>query len=146
MINIAIFGCGRIGRMHAANVVAHPEARLAMVYDVHGASADEVAVAHGVRAARSEAEVFGAAEIDAVLIASATETHADYIEKAVAAGKAALCEKPIDLDLDRVNRCAEAISGTDVPIQIGFNRRRNYFVQRSSRRSRCPASPWRKTS
>lgn len=123
MIRIAVLGCGRIGRMHAANIAAHPRAELAAVYDVHAPSAAEVSQAHGVPALESADAVFASDQIDAVLIATATETHADYIEKAVAADKAALCEKPIDLSLDRVNRCAEAIRGATVPIQLGFNRR-----------------------
>ena len=68
-------------------------------------------------------DVFAASDIDAVLVATVTNTHADYIEKAVAAGKPVLCEKPIDLSLERVNRCAEAVLSKGIPIQIGFNRR-----------------------
>ncbi|RMF33123.1 MAG: inositol 2-dehydrogenase [Alphaproteobacteria bacterium] len=123
MLRIAILGCGRIGRMHAANVARHPDTALAMVYDMHAPSAEEVAAAHGVPAASSADDVFASGEVDAVLVASVTDTHADYIEKAVAAGKPVLCEKPIDLDLARVNACAARIAGSDVPIQIGFNRR-----------------------
>lgn len=123
MINIAVLGCGRIGRMHAGNVAGHPGAELAAVYDVHGPSAADVAEIHSARAMATAEDVFAASGIDAVLVASTTDTHADYIEKAVAAGKAILCEKPIDLDLGRVNRCADTIAGTDVPVQIGFNRR-----------------------
>lgn len=123
MVRIAVLGCGRIGRMHAANVAAHPKAALAGVYDVDAAAAADVAAAHGVRAAGSAAELLASAEVDAVLIATATPTHADYIEAAVAAGKAALCEKPIDLDLARVERCRAAIAGTTTPVQLGFNRR-----------------------
>jgi myo-inositol 2-dehydrogenase / D-chiro-inositol 1-dehydrogenase len=123
MIRIAVLGCGRIGRMHADNIAAHPRADLAMVYDIHAPSAQEVAEKHDVQAAASAAEVFAAADVDAVLVASATATHADMIEAAVAARKPVLCEKPIDLNLDRVNLCAERIRNTGVPIQLGFNRR-----------------------
>lgn len=123
MIRIAVLGCGRIGRMHAAHIAAHPRTELAVVYDVHAPSSQEVAQAHGVRAAATAEEVFAASHVDAVLVATATDTHADYIEMAVAAQKPVLCEKPIDLSLARVNRCADAIKGTDTPVQIGFNRR-----------------------
>ena len=123
MARIAVLGCGRIGRMHAANVAAHPRARLAGVYDIDAAAAAEVAAAHGVAAASSVEALLGDAAVDGVLIATATPTHADYIERAVAAGKAVLCEKPIDLDLARVDRCAAAIAGSAVPVQLGFNRR-----------------------
>ena len=123
MLRIAVLGCGRIGRMHAANIAAHPRAQMATVYDIDQTSADTVAAEHGVRASASADEVFASADVDAVLVATVTNTHADYIEKAVAAGKPVLCEKPIDLSLKRVNKCAEAISSKGVPVQIGFNRR-----------------------
>ncbi|WP_282608584.1 inositol 2-dehydrogenase [Pelagibius sp. Alg239-R121] len=123
MVKIAVLGCGRIGRMHAANIAAHPKAELAAVYDLYAPSANEVGSEHSVPVAQSAEAVFADPQIDAVLISTVTETHADYIEMATAAGKAVLCEKPIDLNLERVNRCAKAIAGTKVPIQLGFNRR-----------------------
>ncbi|MGE8106199.1 inositol 2-dehydrogenase [Allorhizobium sp. NPDC080224] len=123
MLRIAVLGCGRIGQMHAANIARHPRAELAAVFDVHRPSAEKVAAAQGVSAAQSAEEIFASSSVDAVLIATATPTHADYIEMAVAAGKAVLCEKPIDLNLDRVNACAAKIGQTKVPIQLGFNRR-----------------------
>jgi myo-inositol 2-dehydrogenase/D-chiro-inositol 1-dehydrogenase len=109
--------------MHAANVAKHPRAKLAAVYDVNAQAANAVAQALGVQAAASAADVFADANVDAVLIATATPTHADYIEMAIAAGKAVLCEKPIDLNLARVNACAARIGTTSIPIQLGFNRR-----------------------
>ena len=90
-------GCGRIGRMHAANVAAHPRAKLASVYDTHRPFAEEVAARSGITAADLADAIFASGDIDAVLVATATDTHADYIERAVAAGKPVLCEKPIDL-------------------------------------------------
>ena len=122
-MRIALLGCGRIGRMHAENLMRHPQAVLTMVYDVHLPSAEAVASSCGVPVAHDSGTVFTSPEVDAVLVASATDTHARFIEEAVAAGKPILCEKPIDLDLARVNACAEKIAGTRVPVQIGFNRR-----------------------
>ena len=123
MLRIALLGCGRIGRMHAANIARHPRAALAMVYDVHVPSATALAESEGTHVAQGSEEVFGSMEVDAVLIATATPTHADYIEMAAEAGKAALCEKPIDLELARVEACRARIAGSSVPVQIGFNRR-----------------------
>jgi len=123
MLRFAVLGCGRIGRMHAANVARHPRTSLALVYDIDPAAAVEVAKREGAKSARSPQEVFGSPDVDAVLIATATPTHAGYIEMAVAAGKAVLCEKPIDLDLKRVDLCRQRIAGSKVAIQIGFNRR-----------------------
>lgn len=123
MLRIAVLGCGRIGQMHAANVARHPRAELVAVYDVNEAATETVARSLGVTATASAEDIFGSDKVDAVLIATATPTHADYIERAVAAGKAVLCEKPIDLNLARVEACAAKIGDTKIPIQLGFNRR-----------------------
>ncbi|WP_210243317.1 inositol 2-dehydrogenase [Mesorhizobium sp. B2-3-15] len=123
MLRIAVLGCGRIGQMHAANVARHPRSALAAVFDVNSEAAEKVAAAQGVKAAASAEDIFASDMVDAVLIATATPTHADYIEMAVAAGKAVLCEKPIDLSLARVEACAANIGETKIPIQLGFNRR-----------------------
>ncbi|RFB80733.1 inositol 2-dehydrogenase [Methylovirgula sp. 4M-Z18] len=123
MLRIAVLGCGRIGAMHAANIASHRRTQLAAVQDINIAAAEAVAAATGARIMHSAADIFSSADVDAVLIATATDTHADLLEQAVAAGKPVLCEKPIDLSLARVNRCAEVIRGTSIPIQIGFVRR-----------------------
>ena len=122
-IRIGLIGCGRIGRVHAANIVAHPRLELAAVFDSLPEAADSLAAVHGAKRAHSAVEVFESGRIDGVLIASSSSTHADYIEQAVAAKKPVLCEKPIDLDIRRVNACGAAIAGSGVPVQIGFNRR-----------------------
>ena len=123
MIRIAVLGCGRIGAMHAANIAAHPKARLAGVQDINDAAAQAAAAATGAPVMATAAEVFASPDVDAVLIATATDTHADLLEQAVAAGKPVLCEKPIDLSLARVNRCADVLRGSKIPIQLGFVRR-----------------------
>ena len=123
MTRIAVLGTGRIGRMHAENIAAHPRATLAGVYDILTPAAQEVAEKLGVRQFDSVQAVLESGDVDAVLIATSTATHADLLEQAVAAGKAILCEKPIDLSLDRVNACATNIAGTDLPIMLGFVRR-----------------------
>jgi len=123
MLQIALLGCGRIGQLHAATIAAHPGCALAAVHDVHAPAAEALAQRHGARAVASAEAILASQDIDAVLIATATETHADFIERAVAAGKPALCEKPIDLSLARVRECAARIAGSPVPVQIGFNRR-----------------------
>jgi myo-inositol 2-dehydrogenase / D-chiro-inositol 1-dehydrogenase len=123
MIRIAVLGCGRIGVMHAANIAAHPRATLAGVYDIHSSAAEAVAAKTGAKVFGSAEAVFASKDVDAVLIATATDTHADLLELAVAAGKPVLCEKPIDLSLARVNQCAARIKGSSVPIQLGFVRR-----------------------
>ena len=123
MVRMAVLGCGRIGQMHARNIVQHPETSLSAVFDVNAASATEVAEKYSARKIHNISEIFESNEIEAVLVASATATHADYIEMAIQSGKPVLCEKPIDLDLDRVNKTAELVRDTSVLVQIGFNRR-----------------------
>ncbi len=123
MIKIALFGAGRIGRMHADNLAANSQVEFSHVYDVYEPAAREVAERHGAIAARDVESVLGDGDIDAVLIASSTDTHVDLITAAAQAGKAVLCEKPIDLDITRVDRCRAAIADCQVAVQIGFNRR-----------------------
>jgi myo-inositol 2-dehydrogenase / D-chiro-inositol 1-dehydrogenase len=123
MIRIAVLGCGRIGVMHAANIAAHSRATLAGVFDIHAPAAEAVSAKTGAPVFGSAEVVFASKDVDAVLIATATDTHADLLELAVAAGKPVMCEKPIDLSLERVNRCATIIAGTKVAIQLGFVRR-----------------------
>ncbi|MEM8915231.1 MAG: inositol 2-dehydrogenase [Pseudomonadota bacterium] len=123
MMNFAVLGCGRIGKMHAENLVRHEQASLGAVYDLHRAAAAETADKYGGKIYDEVGDLLADSGIDAVLIASSTDTHADLIEASAAAGKAILCEKPIDLSLERVNRCRDVIAQYDVPIQIGFNRR-----------------------
>lgn len=122
MLRFALFGAGRIGRMHADNLARHTGAELACVYDVAEAAARQVADKHGARVADT-VDAALAGDVDAVLIASSTDTHVDLIEAAAARGKAILCEKPIDLSIERVEACREKIAGTDVPVMVGFNRR-----------------------
>ncbi|RWR27580.1 inositol 2-dehydrogenase [Sinirhodobacter populi] len=123
MLRIAVLGVGRIGRMHAENIAAHPRATLAGVFDVHTPAAVEISEKLGVPRFESAEAVFASPDVDAVLIATSTATHADLIEAGVAAGKPILCEKPIDLSLARVNACATKIAGATVPIMLGFVRR-----------------------
>ena len=123
MIRFAVLGCGRIGKMHADNLAAHPKAQLAWAYDVARPAAVAVAEAHGCRVAGTVAEALADPAVDAVLIASSTDTHVELITASAKAGKAILCEKPIDLDIAKVDACWAEIGHLGVPIQIGFNRR-----------------------
>jgi myo-inositol 2-dehydrogenase / D-chiro-inositol 1-dehydrogenase len=123
MLAMAVLGCGRIGRLHARNVARHPRARLALVFDVIAEAAQATAAELGVRAARSLDEVWSDPEVAAVLIASPTATHVPLIAAAVRAGKAVLCEKPVDLDLGRARACWQEIAAARARVMIGFNRR-----------------------
>ncbi len=123
MVKIALFGCGRIGQLHAVNIARNPDASLAQVFDVYQPAADMMGAQYECPVAHSIDDILTNSDIDAVLIATSTDTHADLIEASAKAGKAILCEKPIDLSLDRVLQCAQTIAPYNVPVQIGFNRR-----------------------
>ena len=123
MLKIAVLGVGRIGRMHAENISAHPRAALAGVFDINRPAAVEMSQKLGVPLFETAEAVFASPAVDAVLIASSTATHADLLEQGIAANKPILCEKPIDLSLARVNACAKRIAGSKVPIMLGFVRR-----------------------
>ena len=122
MFRFGLLGAGRIGKMHARNLAAHPRADLYGIYDVDLAARGEVAAATRSCVYDSVDELLDTS-IEAVLIATSTDTHCDLIERAARAGKAVLCEKPIHLDIQRVDQCGEVIKATGMPVQIGFNRR-----------------------
>jgi myo-inositol 2-dehydrogenase/D-chiro-inositol 1-dehydrogenase len=122
-MRFCVFGAGRMGERHISNIAASNRAQLAYVVDTDERRARDVASRFGARAATDPAEPLADPTVDAVIIASATNTHVDLIMASVQAGKAILCEKPIDLDMDRVEACAKAIEGSDIPIMIGFQRR-----------------------
>lgn len=122
MLNIGLFGAGRIGLVHARSINNSPKSRLAAVADAVPSSAEALAAETGAKAMSVEA-ILEDGTIDVVLIASSTDTHADLIEASIAAGKPVLCEKPIDLDLSRALTCSAAVKRAGVPVMMGFNRR-----------------------
>ena len=122
MTDVALFGAGRIGTIHAGNVASQPGVRLKYIVDVDRAAAAKLAGQHGAQTADAEA-VFDDAAIAAVVIGSSTDTHADLILRAAKARKAIFCEKPVDLELDRARACAEAVRSSGVMCLIGFQRR-----------------------
>ena len=123
MINFSLMGAGRIGKMHAGIINGHPECNLKYIYDINKKFSSELANKCGSIATETSEEALTDNDIDAVLIASATPTHIEFITKASKSGKAVFCEKPIDLDIAKVNNCLKEIKDIKTPIQIGFNRR-----------------------
>lgn len=122
MTKFALFGAGFIGTIHGNNIAAHPRAELQYIYDVNTEAAGQLAARHGAKVAASPEEIW-ASEVEAVLIASSTNTHADLLSGAIKAKKAAYCEKPIDLDINRVKEVVQEAHQAAVPILIGFSRR-----------------------
>ncbi|MCQ4143438.1 inositol 2-dehydrogenase [Vogesella sp. AC12] len=122
MIDVALFGAGRIGKIHAANLFAHQGVRLKYVVDTHAPSAAALAEQYGASVTDTDTAL-NDSSVGAVIIASSTDTHAELILRAAAAGKAIFCEKPVDLDLARARDCAAAVAAANVPCLIGFQRR-----------------------
>ena len=123
MLRFGLFGAGRIGRVHAASLAAHPRTELAVVHDPVEVAAHEIAALYGAIPTGDADAILGNPDIDAVIIASPTPTHVDLLTACAQAGKAVLCEKPIDLDLARVDACWEDIKGLSAAVMVGFNRR-----------------------
>lgn len=122
-VRFGLIGTGRIGQVHAASIAASPNAVLAWVADPIVEGARAVAARHGGKVTADAAAVIASGEVDAVLIASPTPTHVDLISAAVEAGIPVLCEKPIDLDIARVDELRPRIAASGVPVALGFNRR-----------------------
>jgi len=123
MTKFALFGAGFIGKVHANNIAANPRATLQYVYDVYTPAAEQLASRLGAKIAESPEEIWAANDVDAVLIASSTNTHADLLSRAIQARKPAYCEKPIDLNMERVKAVVQEAHHSSVPIMIGFSRR-----------------------
>jgi myo-inositol 2-dehydrogenase / D-chiro-inositol 1-dehydrogenase len=124
-VRVALIGAGRIGQRHAATLAsAIPAAELALIADVQGAAAE--ALAARVRCERWSNDPVDALTdptIDAVVIASSTDSHAPLIVGAAEAGKSIFCEKPIALDLEATDRALDAVERAGVRLQMGFQRR-----------------------
>jgi myo-inositol 2-dehydrogenase/D-chiro-inositol 1-dehydrogenase len=123
MVRFALLGAGFIGSVHAANLAANPGVDLALVYDIDHARAAALAKTHGTRATGDLDDAFDTGAIDAVLIASSTDTHAEHLRRAADAGIAVLCEKPIDLDLDQATEVVKYVSERSTRAMVDFNRR-----------------------
>ncbi len=124
MTRIAIIGAGRIGRVHARAVDAHPQAELTLVCDAFEVNAQTLGDAYGAAWCLDAEQVFASDDVDAVIIGSPTRFHVDHILAAVAAGKKVLCEKPVALDLGEAGRCVAALGdNADADVMMAFNRR-----------------------
>jgi myo-inositol 2-dehydrogenase / D-chiro-inositol 1-dehydrogenase len=122
MTDVALIGAGRIGKIHGGNLARQPGVRLRYICDAVAPAAEELAARLGAMVSDLDL-IFSDPGIAAVVIASSTDTHADLLGRAAAAGKAIFCEKPIDLDLGRARACAAAVAKAGVPCLIGFQRR-----------------------
>jgi len=123
MIGFCLVGGGFIGPLHAANIAAHPNARLRWIIDLNLGAAESLAAKYGGGASSDLENALADPEVHAVMICTPPRTHAAIIERAARAGKAVFCEKPIDLDMDRVTACGKVLDATHAPFFVAFNRR-----------------------
>ena len=121
-LKFALLGAGRIGKVHAKAVSGDPDAELAAIADPVPEAANAISSQYGCPV-RSIDEIEADPAIDAVVICTPTNTHADLIEKFAHAGKAMFCEKPVDLSLERVKSCLKTVEDTGAKLMVGFNRR-----------------------
>ncbi len=122
MLTVVIIGAGRIGRIHAANLHQHPLADVRYVVDVVESAASDLAASCGAQVGSVDSALADDS-VDAVVIASSTDTHAGLIAKAAKAGKAIFCEKPLDLDARTAQQSLDLVDKHQVLMCLGFNRR-----------------------
>jgi myo-inositol 2-dehydrogenase / D-chiro-inositol 1-dehydrogenase len=121
-MKFGVIGAGRIGKVHVATLAKTPGVTVGYVADFDAKAAADLAKTVGAKVASVE-EIISAKDVEAVLICSPTDTHADYIEAAARAGKKIICEKPVSLDAKRTEACLKVVEKAKVPLMIGFNRR-----------------------
>lgn len=124
-LNVGLIGAGRIGRIHAGNLANRiPNARLVAVADIDLEAAKSLTAELNIETAVSDyAQLLENGDLQAVVISSATDTHAQIIMEAAAAGKHIFCEKPLALELSRIDDALDAVEAAGVKLQVGFNRR-----------------------
>ena len=123
IINIALFGLGRIGQMHANNLINHKDFNLKYIFDKDKKLSKKLSKKYNSIDIQNPKIAFKDKNIKCIFIASSTNTHLKFIEEAVVNKKVVFCEKPLDLDLNKINKCEKRISKYKPKIQLGFNRR-----------------------
>ncbi|WP_367848783.1 inositol 2-dehydrogenase [Rhodoferax sp. WC2427] len=123
MIRVAVLGAGRIGQIHAANVAASPRAKLIAVVDPVEAAADALAARLNCEASTNAEATIARSDVDAIVIGTPSDTHAYLMLLAARAGKAVLCEKPVDNDLVKVDAAIAELNQLNAKVMMAFNRR-----------------------
>ena len=123
IINIALFGLGRIGQMHANNLINHKDFNLKYIFDKDKKLTKRLSKKYNSIGIQNPKIAFKDKNIKCIFIASSTNTHLKFIEEAVVNKKVVFCEKPLDLDLNKINKCKKRIYKYKPKIQLGFNRR-----------------------
>ena len=122
-INVALLGLGRIGQMHAENLINHKSFKLEYTFDISKKLAKKISRKFNTIDIDNPEKAFRDKNIDLIFIASSTSTHIKFIKEAAKYKKVVFCEKPLDLNIDKVNKCSKEIKKYKPKIQLGFNRR-----------------------
>ena len=123
IINIALFGLGRIGQMHAENLINHREFNLKYIFDIDKKLSKRLSKKYQSIPIKNPSIAFKDKSIKCIFISTSTKTHLKFINEAVKNKKTVFCEKPLDLSLKKINQCKKNIAKYNPKIQIGFNRR-----------------------
>jgi len=123
MINIALFGLGRIGSMHAQNIFLNNKCSLQYVFDIDQVLAKKIAKKFNSISIKNTRIAYTDKKVDVIFITTPTSTHIKYIMEAVKFKKTIFCEKPLDLNIKKINQCKKFIKKYNPKIQVGFNRR-----------------------
>jgi len=129
-VRIGLIGTGRIGQVHAGSIADTAGAELTWIADTIIEGAERTAAQYGGKVTDNPADVLNSGEVDAIIVASPTPTHVDLISAAIDAGVHVLCEKPIDLDIKRVDALRDKAAAAKTLIALGFNRRFDYNFAR----------------
>lgn len=122
-VRVGLIGAGRIGQVHAASIAENREVEFTYIADVFIDGAKTLAEKYGTKVTADPLELINSPEVDAVVVCSPTSTHVDLIEASITAGKHVMCEKPIDLDISRVDALLPKTKAAKTQIALGFNRR-----------------------
>ena len=123
MINVALFGFGRIGQMHAKNLNKNKEIRLMYIYEKIHQLSSKAKKLYGCKIEKNFNKIFNDKDVDIIFISSPTNTHIKFIEEGMKKNKTIFCEKPLDLNINKIVRTLKKVEKVKPKIQLGFNRR-----------------------
>ena len=123
MYNVALFGFGRIGQLHAKNIYESKYFNLTHIFEKSTRLAKKAKKDFKCKIPKKESEIFSDKKIHIIFISSPTNTHLNLIEKAIKTKKIIFCEKPIDLNIKKVKKTLKKVKKLKSKIQMGFNRR-----------------------
>jgi myo-inositol 2-dehydrogenase/D-chiro-inositol 1-dehydrogenase len=131
-VKIGIIGAGRIGKIHADNLLRIPHVEIKSIADLYAdQTLQEWVNARNIpHVTQNNMEIIQNPEIDAIFICSITDTHVPLIIEAARAGKHIFCEKPVSMDIVHTQKAVDIARECGVKLQIGFNRRFDHNFKR----------------